>query len=260
MAQDTNYRVGLARNAIVDLGASEPTISGGGRGWTAEATFAGKPLTAKGASKAQAVEVLLDTIMAELAQVEPDDHGAALAGVEPDEAEGEAKVKVERAKVEDAIGSLNRLFGEFEVEEETDERTPGPVWKGTTLVRIVPCVGECMGASPSSPCDCRCGGSNHAIGGAVMFGLFQKVLAQPSDGDRGRLFKATVKAAQPLRLESKPCQCGCGESTMRRFVPGHDARYHAAIKAGFESVAAYSAAKEQASAAKAAQITAPKEA
>lgn len=132
----------------------------------------------------------------------------------------------DRPTVEDALEVLAKLFGEFDVLEEDDDRTPGPVWKGTTLVRIVPCVGECMAALPTSPCDCRCGGSNHAIGGAFMFPI---LTAAVKSQDKG-LFGKALQEARPVVLGPKECLCGCGGITQRRFVPGHDARYHAALK------------------------------
>jgi hypothetical protein len=139
------------------------------------------------------------------------------------------------------------VFGEFDVNDETDERTPGPTWAGTRLVSLTPCVGECMFASPDSPCDCRCGGDNHAIGGAMFISAMIDAIAA---GDT-KAAKVAIKAARPVMLTPKPCTCGCGGLTLRRFVPGHDARYHAAIKAGFATVAEHAAAKAQAAQVKA---------
>ncbi len=67
------------------------------------------------------------------------------------------------------------------------------------------CVKECQ-TSTSNVCACKCGGTNH---GALV--------------GRPAYRKAAVYGP-------KPCQCGCGETTLRQFVPGHDARYHAAQK------------------------------
>lgn len=63
------------------------------------------------------------------------------------------------------------------------------------------CVAECVG-SIRPYCECKCGGQNHG---------------------------AAHGAAAPTLIGKKECACGCGEITQRRFVPGHDARYHARI-------------------------------
>jgi len=40
----------------------------------------------------------------------------------------------------------------------------------------------------------------------------------------------SAKVSKPTR-EPKPCTCGCGGMTKGgRFLPGHDARYHSALK------------------------------
>lgn len=65
---------------------------------------------------------------------------------------------------------------------------------------------ECQ-ASVSPECSCRCRGAFHGTATA------------------GRL------KSLPVAVGNKPCACGCGEITQRRFVPGHDARYHTALKA-----------------------------
>lgn len=62
------------------------------------------------------------------------------------------------------------------------------------------CSEECQNANPNSPCTCKCGGANHPGSDVVVFG-------------------------------PKPCRCGCGEITKRRYVPGHDARHHFALRA-----------------------------
>lgn len=242
MAQATKGGYEVALNAITDLTGipqEQVRITGGGKGWKATVEYSGLTFIGANTSKAGAAEDLLAQMQAFAAQQEPDDHGAALAGVDPDEAEGEAK---ERPTVEQALEALGAIFGEFDVEEEDDNRTPGPVWKGTTLVRVVPCVGECMMAHPNSPCDCRCDGANHAIGGAFMFPILTAAVASNDKAE----FKAALAKARPIRLEPKPCLCGCGGETMRRFIPGHDARYHAAIKAGFANWPEHMVAKEAA--------------
>lgn len=88
-------------------------------------------------------------------------------------------------------------------------------FEGMTEGEAERCVAECM-TSQSDYCECKCDGANH---GATS----------------GRKTPA-------IRLGRKTCACGCGLETQRRFVPGHDARFHAAEKAreaGFETVEAW---------------------
>lgn len=61
-------------------------------------------------------------------------------------------------------------------------------------------------SSLSDFCQCSCGGDNHG----TLLGLGRR--------------PATT-------LADKPCLCGCGETTKRRYVPGHDARHHFALRA-----------------------------
>ena len=68
------------------------------------------------------------------------------------------------------------------------------------------CRLECQ-MSERDECQCSCEGANHGAG----LGVGRRVHAVP--------------------VTNKFCQCGCGEITKRRFVPGHDARYHFAQKA-----------------------------
>lgn len=68
------------------------------------------------------------------------------------------------------------------------------------IEEIEGCADECQ-SSESDFCRCKCGGINH---GALV----------------GR--KAPV-----VQIGKKLCKCGCGETTNRTFVPGHDARFHA---------------------------------
>jgi len=142
MATETQLRIGLATNAIVDEINVEPTISGGGTGWTATAG----EFTAKGKSKAGAAEALVAVV---LGRVRP------------------VRVKKQRA----------------------------PSLRDRGL-----CNAECMG-SVRLICECSCGGQNHGGGNA-------------------RTWAVTV-------VGEKECLCGCGQTTERRFVPGHDARFHA---------------------------------
>jgi len=58
------------------------------------------------------------------------------------------------------------------------------------------CSEECRKAT-SRYCSCKCAGVHH-------------------------------RGANPVWVGPKPCKCGCGETTKREFVAGHDARYHAA--------------------------------
>lgn len=64
------------------------------------------------------------------------------------------------------------------------------------------CVAECV-TSIRPFCECRCQGRNHG---------------------------AATGAVAPTLLGEKPCKCGCGQTTNRLFVPGHDARYHGLMK------------------------------
>ena len=65
------------------------------------------------------------------------------------------------------------------------------------------CSEECRNANPNSVCTCRCGGANHPREEGTEVAVFG------------------VKA----------CACGCGQETKRRYVPGHDARHHFALRA-----------------------------
>lgn len=64
------------------------------------------------------------------------------------------------------------------------------------------CSDECL-SSQSAFCQCKCNGINHGMGA-------------------GRKSPAVM-------VGPKPCKCGCGETTKRTFVPGHDARYHGLV-------------------------------
>lgn len=70
------------------------------------------------------------------------------------------------------------------------------------------CVVECVD-SIRPYCECKCQGANHGVGAAG-------------------LVMTTGRTATPLR--PKACLCGCGGVTFRRFMPGHDAAYHAKQK------------------------------
>jgi len=64
------------------------------------------------------------------------------------------------------------------------------------------CSDECQ-SSTSNICQCACNGDNHGIAGGVTKGI--------------------------VVVGEKPCKCGCGLTTKRTFVPGHDARYHGLV-------------------------------
>lgn len=66
------------------------------------------------------------------------------------------------------------------------------------------CVSECVG-SPRLFCECKCGGRNHGLMGGV-------------------------KREEIVLLGEKQCACGCGQTTNRTYVPGHDARHHGLLK------------------------------
>lgn len=99
------------------------------------------------------------------------------------------------AKATSKVGALEALLAlvQKRVDEEEGDESNGEEIEG--------CGDECQNSS-SAFCQCKCGGEGHgaALGksGAIMIG-------------------------------SKPCKCGCGESTKRTFVPGHDARYHGLV-------------------------------
>lgn len=70
------------------------------------------------------------------------------------------------------------------------------------------CVSECV-TSRKPYCNCKCGGANHGA----------------------------ANGTTPLAvIGPKLCLCGCGGTTKRLFVPGHDARYHAAQKRSFRAL------------------------
>lgn len=98
---------------------------------------------------------------------------------------------------------------------------------------------ECM-ASKSSICSCKCEGRNH---GAMS-------------GERAK----SAWAVTPIT--PKACACGCGQTTARRYVPGHDARHHVALaaKAAGLTVEAYRASLKASSNKRAAEKRADKRA
>lgn len=96
------------------------------------------------------------------------------------------------AKATSKAGALEALVVALDAAEA--EAEPGEEIEG--------CSDECQ-SSQSNICQCACGGENHGIG-------------------------VTVKDRKPtVVVGEKPCRCGCGQTTKRTFVPGHDARFHA---------------------------------
>lgn len=120
-----------------------------------------------------------------------------------------------RITVEDAVVLLEKAQGGKPVDIVGGDE-PGPVFSATgILMTIVPCPGECM-ISEQEICNCSCGGRNH--------GILHRIL--------------TGATRPPTMFGPKPCLCGCGGITKRRFVPGHDARYHAEQKRAAKAAAA----------------------
>jgi hypothetical protein len=97
-----------------------------------------------------------------------------------------------RVKADSKMGVLSLLDNSLQEQESTGEAEADEDEDG--------CSEECQNANPNSPCTCKCGGRNHPGNDVVVFG-------------------------------PKPCRCGCGEITKRRFVAGHDARFHFAERA-----------------------------
>ena len=192
----------LAENSLLEYtGQTPPVYSGGGKGQVARVQFpVDGELTefvAKGTSRYAALVGLLEQVRAAVT-------------AKPDPVE-------KRATMEDVLDALAKAGQEPDIidpdDDDKDSITPQPVWEGTRLVRLWPCVAECM-VSEQPICDCKCQGGNHGLGFVVL------LVASGVD-----VQSATAKHT-PVRYGEKYCQCGCGETTFRRFVPGHDARYH----------------------------------
>ncbi len=205
-------RISLATNGIYEYTDSPVVFGGGGRGQTATVEYNGSDVSVKATSKAQAVEDLLDAIRSlDTAQAEdPIEVDADLVtGAKP------------RMTDDEAISILRDRFGDFDLidRDPTDEdQVPGPVWHGDDLVEIIPCVAECMDGR-SDICECKCGGANHGLAGDLFVGALEA----------GGMAHA-LGVIRPTVHGPKPCLCGCGGITNRRFVPGHDAKYHGRIK------------------------------
>jgi hypothetical protein len=92
--------------------------------------------------------------------------------------------------------------GDFtEADADNDPLSDDLDFEGMTEGEAAQCVAECV-TSIRPFCECRCDGKNHG----AMHG-----------------------ASAPTMLGPKPCKCGCGQTTNRTFVPGHDARYHGLV-------------------------------
>ena len=128
-------------------------------------------------------------------------HGwTATTTLEEDDTEVSAKGTSKLAAAEALLEAVRAI----RAEEDADVEGDGEEFENCRL--------ECQ-TSESDICQCSCGGENH---GAML--------------NAGRR-RATV-------LGTKECLCGCGLTTARRFVPGHDARYHARIKLATAALAA----------------------
>lgn len=121
-----------------------------------------------------------------------------------------------RVTLDEALTQMQRAQKADIAVKDPDQNdgTPGTVWSGKRLVAIYPCSGECI-VSESPTCKCECQGNNHGLVHALVGGV------RPN----------------PVVLGPKPCACGCGGITQRKYVPGHDARHHAALKAAARAAA-----------------------
>lgn len=175
----------------VQMDTSAVTFGGGGRGQTAQLLHRGVLLTGKGTSRA-----------------------AALADLEArvkDNTPAFPKGQPARVTLDEALTQLQRAHkGEIAVKDASTapEERPDTVWSGKRITTLYPCSGECL-VSEAPTCKCDCQGRNHGLIHAVIGGV------RPN----------------PVVLGPKECACGCGGITQRKYVPGHDARHHAAIKA-----------------------------
>lgn len=132
-----------------------------------------------------------------------------------EEIEGEFEVEIEvtgggkgwTAKADDgteakagskmlALEALHNRLDENRAEVESDDDE-------AEIDEEIECSEECQNANPNSPCTCRCGGLNH-----------------PREGSK-----------EVVVFGPKPCKCGCGLTTKRAFVAGHDAAFHFAERA-----------------------------
>ena len=114
-----------------------------------------------------------------------------------------------RVTLDEALTQLQRAQrAEIAVRDpDTNGGVPDAAWSGSRLVTIWPCSGECI-VSEARTCKCDCRGHNHGIVHALVGGV------RPN----------------PIMIGPKPCACGCGGITQRKYVPGHDARHHSALR------------------------------
>ena len=227
---DTTYTTALVLNQITDefgIPQDDVVFRGGGKGQRASASgfsTADGMLTGKGTTRTLAAQDLLIKIREFYAAIEAaeasDNDGTENTGdlvpmLDDDGEQVGWTDKAPRVTIEDAVGAIRVVFAGLDVFEEDDDRAPGPVWEDQggmpVLVSITPCVGECM-QGRSDVCDCRCMGANH---GLMRIGS----LGSPTWSE--------IEALRPVPFGPKPCLCGCGGLTDRKFVPGHDARFHA---------------------------------
>lgn len=251
---------------IVILAGVEPTFGGGGKGQTATVEtrafhYAGEiqEFVGKGTSRYSAlVDLLTQLRQAESDAVNREERQHIADGLTDDEREtlldemeedgsyspGEIRdvleggddepelveilplffvpadqVPAEKVTTESVVAAILARYPDAEIVEEDENRLPKPVWGDgedglPTLLYLIPCVGECM-VGKSDICDCRCEGANHGI---LRLESMNNVTWEQ------------VRALQPTMLGPKECRCGCGGTTDRKYVPGHDARHHAELK------------------------------
>lgn len=211
---DSNYRIQLAQNAIYDLGGGDIEFAGGGRGQIARIETDNGVVEVKATSRAQAAEDLLAALQA---------FDAENADEAIDEIDADLVTETKQRLTDDAaIQILRERFGDFNLidrDPTDDDQQPGPIWEDGVLVEIVPCVAECMDGR-SDICECKCMGANHGLAGDA----FAVALASQDS-----LLHA-LETIRPTMHGPKPCLCGCGTTTLRKFAPGHDAKYHGRIK------------------------------
>lgn len=98
----------------------------------------------------------------------------------------------------EALTEVLRAEEESHAEEDEAEVTLDGPQDGEEME----CSEECQ-SSQSDYCQCKCDGAMHGI----AYGRRESTVA----------------------IGEKPCKCGCGETTKRLYVPGHDARHHAEL-------------------------------
>jgi hypothetical protein len=111
-------------------------------------------------------------------------------------AEGEdISLNIKAASKADAIQLLRVALSDAVAKQDGDEDEIGDEDEDA-------CSEECQ-SSTSAFCQCKCGGILH---GAMV-------------GNKGKA----------VMIGDKPCKCGCGQTTKRTFVAGHDAKYHGLV-------------------------------